>query len=205
LINTRFGQRTAQGIFVKDVNGLKNTITLWNKHVDSLENGHVYMFSNMMTEGFPTAKPHFLATTRTTTIEEAPANLVVNFDGIELVDGTAAGSFVGFQNVYSYESCEHCKCRIRDDGAANQCHKCKRTIEVKYQDFMFSLVIETNDEFKSFTGFKRILNVHVANSQDDKIEMELNEMYAGRFVTINYMKRISESGEDCVIDSLEFD
>jgi hypothetical protein len=201
-IRTRFGPRETQSIFVKDCEGLKSTVSLWNSHIDSLENGKVYIFSGMTTEHFPTKKPHYISTTKTTTIEEAPLVLAEPFSDIQLVDGTDGGYIVCFQNIYVYESCLRCKCRIKDASLA-RCVKCNSELTDKYQDFIFVLIIEVNDEFKSFTGFKRVLNVDVVNVVDDQIEMELNDIYVGRLVTITYMKRYAETGEDCIIDTFE--
>jgi hypothetical protein len=216
IVDTRFGKREVQGVFVKDVDNNKTTLSLWSPFGRGILDGHVYIFTNMRTENYPHNKPHFLQTTRDTTVDEAPEQLANLFANINLVDGTVTGIVVGFQNTFSYESCLNCRSRIKKDKIKKEdgtmaeeepshCFRCKTEITSRFADFLFVIVIMENDQFRYFTGFKRALNTQdIVNVETDKLEYELTEKYEGKQATIKYVFRMTESGKDCVIETIEF-
>jgi predicted RNA-binding Zn-ribbon protein involved in translation (DUF1610 family) len=209
-VQTKFGPRLVQGIEVKDLASSKNTMSLWPPFSNSVSEGRVYIISKMMTESYPKLPPYYLASTRDTVIIEAPEVLAMRFVDITFDDGRVEGPLAGFQNVYTYESCLSCHRRIKQDPKTHviptHCATCGRdTIDKCVNDFMFVVVIHGIDGVcLYYTGFKRFLNLHVENVENDLIEQELTERFLGKITSIAFsIKKGGDGKETSVINTIE--
>ena len=205
---TMFGRRPVKKIALKDVNGHKTFLNIWGSKHENVAEGKVFLFYDLAAESFPKEKPHFLTTTATSTITEAPLNDQVALSNIGLEDGKKEGTIVGFNNLYLYFSCNKCHSRVAQEKDY-LCRRCDQKSRNPVPDFKFTVIIRNNDTLLSFTGFRNVLKPEDMSLGHTSVEEKLNERHVGKNATLTYMIQTARSGydnedNDDVIISIEY-
>ena len=168
--------RTAR---VKDYQGNRQSIQLYNKFCDQVEENQVYKFEKLKVGDWhaPNEKWNRLRTQGIfdTKITLASGGIEEKFSDIEEADGTIEGIIVGHDNPYIYLSCPYCgkKCDNLDKVCPSQACLKALTEEALVFDFNVVLVVwwkEKNEFFHVFC-FRRHLQMSL-DSGENKSQLE---------------------------------
>ena len=194
-----------QHIVLKDINGVKTTLSIWENHsfFGKLVDKKVYVLTNLKTDKFPEAPPHNISTFAKTHFHEASEGEALKFEHIGWLDGEVQGKVLGFQELYSYDSCPTCNCAARRK-LGDLCHRCNAPLSNLLKDFKFKIIIESEKGPATFVGFKRILNFQTEETDAAILEGLLNSEFEDVGVKINYRSsRAMDGEEENMIDTFE--
>ena len=185
LMDTNSGQYQICGL--KDINGEKISINLYDRFMNRLEIGKV--FTTQKVKKFQIKKEgNFntrLQTTKYSTVTEATQNQNSDFQNISIADNSLNGTITAFTNISCYYSCPlHWK-KVDDDG---DCSLCEKQSKDRKFDFKLELHMEsdnTEDDIKTFLIFKRAISIITFENDEDAIETKLAE-YEGQKCTVEY-------------------
>ena len=85
-----------------------------------------------------------------------------------------------------YEACKSCKSKKRSEEN-KECSKCSSE-EGFFESFNFNVIVESDEEFYSFFGFRSDLNDFNFDSKTGNVEQALS-IYDGKKVTIDYISK----------------
>ena len=194
IITTTSGQYQICGL--KDIQGQTLSINLYDKFINSLEVGNVFMATrikkfNLKKDGQYESR---LSTTKFTGISLAPAKETKLFENMKISDNSMDGTILGFSELNCYYSCSIHWNKIDDTGACPACND--KPPESKF-DFKAKLLVacpDNEEEIKTFLMFKRAAKMITTEETEEDVENKLAE-YSGGQCTIEY----DNSDEELVI------
>ena len=143
----------------------------------------------MRVEKWPSEKPHQISTTFATKIHDVTTEEQTAFKGISLIEGSISGHVEAFHDIYKYESCSKCRCKV--DNTMILCGTCNAVLHDRVETFKYELCLNLGqDEMINITGFHQTVKpfVDFANPlpSNEDIEDELNEALEKKFVEVGF-------------------
>ena len=185
IIQTASGQYQICGL--KDINGMKISINLYEKFLNTLEIGKVFGIQkirkfNIKKEGKLVIR---LQTTKNSVITKAPKSIETVFKQVTIADQSVEGIIIGFTNISCYYSCSKHWNTIDEQGV---CYPCGQKPDEANFDFKVELLLqpeENKEEIKNYLVFKRVATMITIEDEEEAVENKLLE-YEGKRCTIEH-------------------
>ena len=110
-----------------------------------------------------------------------------DFKNVSLVDGSVCGNVEAFHNIYKYESCPKCRCKV--DDSMHRCGTCEAILKERVQTFKYELCLNLgNDEIFDIIGFSpsvtNVIELPLPTVND--IEEQLNAIFEQKLVEVEF-------------------
>ena len=176
-------------ILVKDKDKTEGTLSIWAHFREKIEVGRIYRITNMRVEKYPKEKPHQISTTMATKITDVTDEENSTFKGISLVDGSYAGYVEAIHDIYKYECCPKCKCKV--DNTMAICATCRAVLHQREETFKYGLCLNPGDDnMINIIGFRPSVQSIFAFPNPlpsiEDIEDELNNSLERKSVDVQY-------------------
>ena len=114
------------------------------------------------------------------------------FGNIVYIDGTLCGTIGGFFDIFKYQSCPGCTCKV--DDTMKDCSQCKKTLHEKVSTFKYELIMNMdNDELLFITGWMpslaSVIKLPSPLPDAEEIEELLNSAFDQKPVEIEFTTR----------------
>ena len=187
---------------VKDCKGVKASLNLYSKLVDSMDTFKIYMLTNLRKgEIFKNNEREMrLHTTSFTKIEEGTVEDSVNFKEVRNGQASVFGELIGIGDITTYKSCKVHYNKVND---LDECPKCAKILsqDELHSDFRLEMYIETKDQD---TDELNVIQILIFKRTLDKKYSENIEESADKLVN----KRVQvdyniDDGDRCIAVSME--
>lgn len=192
---------------VRDVEGVRNAIKLFEPADEKVEEEGVYRFQNINVEDFKLdTDAHLrLATRSDSGVAKVEAEIAALFEGINEGDGIIKGLILGHEKPYMYLSCPDCRKSVKENSPVCGNVKCKKELKEKVKDFNVVLLLQdTADETQMprVLCFRRQFKGRIGDVEDMKmLTDELNKL---SFTECNVTYTKKEDAEELTAVKLEF-
>ena len=205
---TRSGPTFNSSFVIKDDNGDQQVIDMWRKTNEMcVMIGKVYIFSNLVTKGFPEDKPHHLKLCNDNDAALASDDQQQKLAHLGYADGRFSGKILAIHSPITFKSCNHCRRSITKTilKVGEECFKCHKVIREVIDDYSITIVVENGTlDVLSMTCFRRHLPVEKQDTQN-LLEDELCRKYEGKMVKGDYKKkRYPERNVEFTVETLNF-
>ena len=178
IIQTPNGQYQICGL--KDIEGQKMTINLYDKFIDKFEIGKVMTATNLKKFNLKKNGQYEprLQTTRATKLTEASPKERDAFKSTSIADNSVEGTILGFCNINCYSSCTAHWNKIDNEGICPVCNEEPRQALFDFNAELILQIGDDEDQIKTFLIFRRAASMITTESTEDAIEEKLAE-YSG--------------------------
>ena len=180
---------------IKDVNGEKMDINLYNKQVkNKLKIGDIVELRKLKITEFSKDGETFkrLATTQRSTGEKCNSDIETLFKDVPLGDEREEGIVIAIHDIFPYLSCSKCWRKTQADDNICQCEN-KENIHVN--DFHCQFYIQTtkDDEIKVVHTFRRQTDSNLETQELGDIQIVLEDKFLNKSYTFEW--NIDSDGE----------
>ena len=188
-VNGRF---PVKKVFVKDQEGTGGMLSIWCHFIERVEMNKIYQITNMRIEKYPKEKPHMISTTSASKILDISDKYQKEFQNVLLIDGSVCGTVGGFFDIFKYQCCPSCNCKV-DDTMVN-CATCKLKLNERASSFKYELILNMdNGEMLFITGWfpsiADIINLPTPFPTNEAIEECLNNAFDQKQVVVEFKIR----------------
>ncbi len=189
---------------IKDSEGNKNYLSVWNKKRDLFEVDKVYQIRNLKVENFPpNEEKKYLSTMQNTSVLEETDNIDI-FENISVADAKVEGVCVGVTQFYFYLSCPSCSKKISDN--TNVCSSCKEEFQFSTDDYKAEILLSEGEEVKTYVVFKSKINTvmeapNVVHETSSEVESRVNEGLMDKKLLLEVTEKASG---DPVVQKISF-
>ena len=192
-------------ILVKDKNKTEARLSIWAHFREKIQVGRIYKITNMRVEKYPSEKPHQISTTMATKIYDVTDEEKNTFKGISLIDGSHSGYVEAFHDIYKYESCPKCKCKV--DNTMILCGTCNTVLHDRIETFKYGLCMNLGeDQMLNIIGFhpsvQPICDFPTPLPSIEEIEDQLNDTFERKSVDVEY--KINRKNDEKIVHQIKF-
>ena len=191
-------------VIIKDKEKASNILNVWSGFIPNVSVGRIYRLTNLRVDRYPPdLKPHHLSTTMATKIHDITNDTKDEFEGITLADGSQSGTVLTIHQVYVYDACTKCLCKV--EFSTIICGVCKSPVHERKKTFRYELCLDLGDD-KTFiiTGFMnsiiQIVPMPTPLPFEEEIEDLLNNALEKKYVDVEYT--IKPKNNDKIIHNI---